>query len=433
LEATAAGDRRIDDLLTVLEVTRRLAATSELQPLLEAVEQSARKVLDCERASLFLHDPATDELISRVATGTGGGGVRFPAGAGIAGSAFRSGSTINVPDAYADPRFNPEVDRRTGYRTRSMLTCPLRGWEGEIVGVLQVLNKSGGPFDAWDEVLAGALGAQAGVAVQRQLLLDEYAKKRRFERDLDLARAIQQALLPRKAPTVPGFDVAGWNRPADETGGDYFDFQTTAGGSLALTVADVSGHGIGPALVVAECRALFRAALAQTADPEQVVVRVNDVLCDDLADGRFVTAFLGVLDPAAARLDYVSAGHGPVYHYRAAADAFDELPPQGCPLGILPGDAFAPAGRVDLAPGDFVAVLTDGFFEWCDPSETCFGVDRLRDQLRADRHRDGAAMIASLVGAVTSFAAGAPQRDDLTAVVVKRSEGRFEDQGNRIS
>jgi GAF domain-containing protein len=201
-EANIAPDGRIADLLAVLEVTRRLAATSELQPLLEVIEQSALKVLDCERASVFLHDRTTDELYSRVATG--GRPVRFPASLGFAGGVFRSGQVANVPDAYADPRFNPAVDRQTGFRTRSILTCPLSGWDNTTVGVLQVLNKRSGPFDTWDEILAQTFGAQVGVAVQRQLLLEEYERKRRYERALEIARQIQQGLLPGRSPQRAG-------------------------------------------------------------------------------------------------------------------------------------------------------------------------------------------------------------------------------------
>src|SRR5262245_61586727 len=118
-------DRRIHDLLTILEIARRLAATTDLQALLESVVRSTTLVLDCERASVFLHDPRSNELYSRVATEKLE--VRFPATLGIAGAAFRSGSVLRIDDAYADPRFNPDVDRKTGFRTRSILTCPLVG------------------------------------------------------------------------------------------------------------------------------------------------------------------------------------------------------------------------------------------------------------------------------------------------------------------
>src|SRR5262249_33968002 len=270
---------------------------TELGPLLAAVGESCLRVLDCERSTIFLYDRARDQLYSRVATGLGPGPdggaareIRFPADRGIAGEAFRSGAVVNVPDAYADARFNAEVDRQTGYHTRNLLTCPLRGLDGAPVGVLQLLNKRGGGFGPWDEELIQAFGAQAGVALQRQLLLEEFAEKQRIQADLATARAIQQHLLPARAPVLAGFDLAGWNRPADRPGGDFFDFMGLPEGRVAITLADVTGHGIGPALLAAECRALVRACLALTPDLDAVVARVNDLLAADVPEDRFVTA-----------------------------------------------------------------------------------------------------------------------------------------------
>jgi phosphoserine phosphatase len=412
------SERRVADLLAVLDVSRQLAASPELQPLLEAIEQSALRVLDCERASVFLHDPSTDELSSRVATGVTE--VRFPAGLGLAGAVFRRGESINVPDAYADPRFHSEIDRRTGFRTRSILTCPLVGWDGTTVGVLQALNKRGAAFDAWDEVLARTLSAQAGVAVQRQLLFEESARAEQFARELDIARQIQQALMPRQAPQVSGFDIAGWNRPADETGGDFFDFHELAEGRWAVTVADVCGHGIGPALVAAECRAFVRATLVHTCQPDQVLAQVNRLLCDGLPEDRFVTAFFALLTRDPSRLEYVSAGHGPILHLSGATGSFRELEPQDIPLGIRPGTRFGPPEAIEFAPGDLLAIVTDGFFEWPNPRGECYGLARLRDQVRRHRDQPAAAIIHTLHQGVLEFTAGAAQLDDLTAVVIKR-------------
>jgi phosphoserine phosphatase len=414
----SATQKQVADLLTVLEVSRRLTATPELQPLLELIEQSALRVLDCERASVFLYDPRTDELYSRVATGVGE--VRLPAGSGIAGEVFRTGSVVNVSEAYDDPRFHAEIDRQTGFTTRSILACSLLGFDNDSrVGVLQVLNKRNGPFDAWDEVLVRTFSTQAGVAVQRQLYYEEREQRERFEYDLEIAREIQQALLPKHPPLVEGFDIAGWNQPADATGGDFFDFQERPGGNLAVTVADVSGHGIGPALVVAECRAFLIATLQQIDEPLSVVTQVNRVICDNVPDDRFVTMFFGLLQPRASRLEYVSAGHGPVFFYSRAAGRFRELRVQGCPLGVTRRNYAAP-GVVAFEPGDFLAIVTDGFFEWTNARREPFGTDRLLDRIHRDRDLPAAAMIQSLYRAVRDFAGDVPQLDDVSAVVIKK-------------
>ena len=191
---TPPHTRQIEDLQALLQVTRELAANTELLPLLTCVEHAARRVLGCERATVFLYDTATDELVSQLATGVEE--IRFSADRGIAGEVVRTGQVIHVPDAYADARFNPEIDRRTGFRTHNLLSFPLLGMDNRTVGVLQVLNKRSGDFTAWDREVVQALGAQVGVAVQRQMLMDAHAEKLRLQRDLNIARQIQQGLLP---------------------------------------------------------------------------------------------------------------------------------------------------------------------------------------------------------------------------------------------
>ena len=153
---------RVENLTTLLAVTRHMAASTEWVPLLEAVVQAARQVLDCERATVFLYDACTDELYSKVATGARD--IRFAAGCGIAGEAIRTGSVINVPDAYADPRFNREVDKQTGFRTRNLLTFRLTGYDGETVGVLQALNKLHGVFTPSDAPVRGSGSQVVGLS-----------------------------------------------------------------------------------------------------------------------------------------------------------------------------------------------------------------------------------------------------------------------------
>ena len=309
MSAPEAG-KRLDDLNKVLAISRSMVAATELDSLLRLIIDRGMELLDAERASLFLYEPQREELFSRIAAGEDE--IRFPADRGIAGAAVKTGRTINVPDAYADGRFNPDIDRVTGFRTRNILAVPLRDYEGKLVGVLQVLNKRAGAFQDYDITLAETLAAQAGVAIQRATLIEHYLEKQRLERAMQLAREIQQGLFPRGAPAVCGFDIAGFCEPADATGGDTYDFMPLPGGQWVLFVADATGHGIGPALVIAETRAMLRAVSLQGPDVSAVLRIVNNLLIADLNAESFVTCFLGLLDPFARRLVYASAGHGPI-------------------------------------------------------------------------------------------------------------------------
>ncbi len=413
---------QLSDLNGVLEVARQLGATTDLHAMLTHVEQAARSVMDCERASVFLYDADKDELWGYVATGVEG--LRIPASRGISGEAVRSRRPINVPDAYADPRFNQDVDVRTGFRTRNLLTLPLMGVNDQVVGVLQMLNSRRGGFDAWDEQLAVTLAAQAGAAIQRQILLEQYAAKQKLENDLAIARSIQQQLLPSAPPRVEGFDIAGWNRPADQTGGDAFDFMPLPDGRLAITIADATGHGIGPALVIAECRALLRAVAWYSSDPDHIMARVNNILVDDLPRDRFVTCFFGLLDPVKRTLRYASAGHGPLLFFRASGNEIVELSATGIPLGVIANSPYTPAEPVRFDAGDMMVLVTDGFFEWLGLNREQFGMSRLVETISQHAALTADEIIQSLYRSVVQYGEGTTQQDDLTAVIIKATFGQ---------
>ena len=411
--------KRAGDLGRVLEISRALAATNDLDGLLRLIVERSMELLDAERATVFLYDAAANQVVSRVAAGAGE--IRSPADRGVAGATIRGGATIVVPDAYADERFNPEVDRKTGFRTRNILSVPLRDYQGGLVGVLQVLNKRSGAFDEADVDLGEVLAAQAGVALQRARLIEHFLEKQEMVRAMKIAREIQQGLLPAANPRICGYDVAGFCEPADQTGGDTYDFMPLPDGRWMLVVADATGHGIGPALVIAETRAMLRAlSRGDRAEAPTVLRNVNELLAADLGDSRFVTCFFGLLDPLAHRLSYASAGHGPLLFYRGADDSFAQVPATSLPLGIMSDAAYDEAVTHLFAPGDFAVVTTDGIFEAADPKGELFGIERVISLLRRDRAISGEKMIANLRDAVREFTAGRPQQDDLTAVVIRR-------------
>lgn len=242
----------------------------------------------------------------------------------------------------------------------------------------------------------------------------------KMEKNLEIARTIQEGLLPRTEPTVAGFDIAGWNKPADETGGDYFDWQDLGDGRLALTIADVSGHGIGPALCTASCRAYTRSLFDAGADVRSLLDRLNRHMCADLPPGKFVTLAAGVLEASEASLDLISAGHGPLLFYISAENRFRSYDAQGVPLGLLSSFGYAPSQRIRFASGDILALVTDGFVEWANEEGQEFGEKRLEEVIKENRHRPAASIISELHQSVMSFAGAAPQQDDLTVVIVKR-------------
>ena len=238
--------------------------------------------------------------------------------------------------------------------------------------------------------------------------------------DLDIARSIQQDLLPAQSPILENFDVAGWNQPADQTGGDYFDWQSLPDGRLAISLGDATGHGIGPALVSALCRAYARASLVIDDEHHQVLDRLNRLLADDLSANRFVTFALVLLDPMTSEVEILSAGHGPIVRYQHATRKVENLEAQGIPLGMIAGVSYEKALVRRLAPNDMIVLVTDGFYEWENPNGDEFGLHRLESVILQSHDCSAEEVIARLRFSVEDFCGGTEQKDDLTAVVLKR-------------
>ncbi len=272
-------------------------------------------------------------------------------------------------------------------------------------------------------LLASGLVAAAVAGQIRRHVAGALREARRVERmtsELETARAIQQALLPKDTPELGDFEIAGWNKPADQTGGDYYGWSRLPDGRTAFALADVTGHGISSALVASTCHAYSRASMGKESDLSAIVTGVNRLLCADLPPGRLVTMVAGALDPATGRVQLLSAGHGPLLLYSARDGRVDSYGAHGVPLGVFGGMAYGPPQEILLGPGDMLVLVTDGFFEWTNSRDEDFGFERLNAAICAGRGYPPGRLIAHLHEAVTSFTGGTPQNDDLTAVVLKR-------------
>ena len=271
-------------------------------------------------------------------------------------------------------------------------------------------------------LVAGAVAREIRKHVHAALREAEVRREmERLQRDMDIARSIQQGLLPGGPPHLAGYEIAGWSHPADKTGGDYFDWQELPDGSVIVMLADVTGHGIGPALLAAVCRAYARASFGLGEGLRTSMERINRALLADLSEGRFVTFVAAACRPGSGRVQLLSAGHGPLFVYHLQAGATSQLDPQGLPFGIVPDFAADPPHEIDLLPGDMIVLATDGFFEWVNSAGEQFGTARLAAAIRSTSALPPREIIAGLYDAVVAFSAGTPQKDDLTAVIIKRT------------
>ncbi len=435
-------------LMRMLEVAQQLSRPFELRALLEQIIDAGRDVLQADRGSVFLYDAELKELYTVVAHGVKG--IRFSIEKGIAGECARTGQIINVPDCYADPRFNQDVDRETGYRTNCLITVPLIDLDDQMVGVMQLLNAERGRFDAEDEKLAVLLASQAASAIQRVMLLGDRDERLKLERELDLARRIQMGVLPRELPRCPGYELAIYSEPAEQTGGDILDIvempetASIAGSSagfannsivgnepgdngqgsapLFLLLADATGHGVGPAISVTQVRAMLRVGLRLSAGLDDLFTHINSQLTDDLASDRFVTAFMGILNPKRHAIYYHAAGQAPLLHFHAADQSCEVLQASTIPLGIMDDPPLDPVEPIQIEPGDVFALLTDGFYEYQNPAGEEMGDQHVAEVIRQHHDKSAQAILDAILAALDDYAQGMPQLDDTTAIILKRTE-----------
>jgi len=301
-----------------------------------------------------------------------------------------------------------------------MLTLPLIGDDDQLVGVLQVVNRREGVFGRDEEAVAAALAAQCAVAMQRAHMTEKLVATEALRHEIALAREVQMATLPTSPPSVPGYDLAGIFQPADETGGDTYDFVPCGDGALYVLMGDATGHGVGPALSATQVRAMLRVAQRMGATLDDAFRHINDQLVDDLPGDRFVTAFLGRLDPAAHTIDYHSGGQGPLLLFRAADGACDLFPPTTFPMGAISLPTMRPPERLHMEPGDVFALLSDGIYEYENRNGEQFGDEGVARVLRAHRGASMTEVLEAILSEVKAFADGAPQLDDVTVVLLRR-------------
>ena len=275
-------------------------------------------------------------------------------------------------------------------------------------------------------LLMGALSA--GVAVEIRTHVEAALREaetlhqlKQVEHELQIARSIQESLLPKGRPQIAGFQIAGWSRSADDTGGDFYDWKKLRDGRWVVVLADVTGHGIGPAILASVCRAYSRASFNVRDRLETMLKNINQAFAEDLTPERFATFVAAVCEEGSDQIELLSAGHGPIFVYSSHNQSFRLMEAQALPMGILPDLWDAVPVKLNLKAGDVVLLITDGFFEWENSAGQEFGSERLAAVVRQFSDREPEIIIAELYDSVLKFAQGTPQQDDLTAVLIKRT------------
>lgn len=436
LDSFAAAKQRVGSpgqqeaaLAVIGEVTDSIVSEGSLEEVLDGIVRATAELLSADRGSLMLIDPDGQQMRIHASVGIPASIVecaRTRLGSGIAGQCAAGGEAVLIRDIRELRRLvRSRRPRLSRYRTESAICVPLR-IRSETLGVLNINDRRDGKeFTQEDLFVAQIIARQAAVALSNSRLTAQAAEAAAAHRSLEIAREIQQSLIPPDLK-VPGASISGHSVACEGAGGDYVDFWTPseaeplAHGSVHLAIGDVSGHGVGAAMVMAGGRAFLRALLAQSSDLSVVMERLNRLISRDLQNGHFMTLFVCRFDAAAETLTYASAGHDPPLLQRARSQKQVALEATGPPLGVLEEVRF-PTRRVRVSPGDLVVLTTDGVWEARNPRRESFGRERLTLALRELAEGDPREIIREIERRVVAYVHPLPLADDLSLIVLRHA------------
>jgi len=390
----------------------------ELGLLLEKITAGIRGYLACEEASIFIYDEEKEELAFETATGAKAEQLKrivLKKGQGVAGWIAAERRGVIIDDCSLDPRHAAMADRKTHFQTRSLLGVPVL-MAGRLLGVLEAVNKKRGRFNRADLRLLEDMAAFLAIPLQNAVLIRRMLEKEKIEKELQIARDIQQSFLRQEPAPHPGLDVAFLNIPSSKVGGDYYEAMPLGGSTAVFSVHDVAGHGIPAALLMSVFRSSFIYMLRQGDGIAAVISHLNRLIAETTEANLYVTSFTCKVDAADGSLEYINAGHPPPLVVRGGeALALDE----GClAVGMFP-EAEYPVSGFRLLPGDVLVLFTDGVIEATNDGGEEYSRERLTTAAIALRHLPASDLQASLLADIRGFCGRDEFADDLTLMIVK--------------
>lgn len=377
-------------MIHVEDITNRKIAEAELRKLFNAVEQTADSVIITNKKTYIEYVNPAFETTTGYSREEVIGQKADILKSGQHDQAFYNNlwKTISSGKAFRDTIINKKKNGEI-YWSQQTIT-PMKDTQGNITNYVSVLKD-----------------------------ITDLKKRQEHEMQLHIARELQQRLYKASNIDVPGFDISGRTYPALETSGDYYDFIHMPDGSLGLVIGDVSGHGIGPALLMSATRAYMRAFIKTESDPGKILTWINRELKNDLDDEHFVTLIFARIDVKNKTLEYASAGHVPAYLLDCSGKVRHVLESTGIPLGVLKEYEFPKSDAIKLNTDDLIVFLTDGIIEAEKEEDNQFGHDRTLDVIKQHLQKSAELIIKKLYQAVRSFSKNHLQEDDITAIVCK--------------
>ena len=404
-------------LETVADIAREIVRDKPIEALLDSILEMCVDKTGAERAAIMLLGEegklTPQAYLSRARLHS-----KFAISSSIARKAIEENQAILIKDVAGDDNIQMS-ESIASLKIRSAICTPL--WNGErTVGVLYVdTTKPERQFGELDLLFFSSLSGMIAEKIQNAMLADIAREKRRLDAELEIATEIQNRLFPAEIPRVSGYDLSAFNRSCTEVGGDYFDI-IALGDRIGIAIADVAGKGIGAAMLMSNLQAMLQVRSVETPDPAELLRRMNFDLIKRVGEGRFITLFYMTLDPESGRIRYSNAGHNPPFRLDKQGD-LTPLEVSGMPLGILPDIAYENY-ETALGPGEVLLLYSDGITECMNKAGDLFGEERLDRVLRESAHGDAHSIRGAIFSAVDTFRENEPYSDDMTLIVLKRSD-----------
>lgn len=416
-------DHKYHEMNFLHEISQKISEKKPLATLLYEIMESSKMVMNAEASSLLLYNPDEKKLQFQVATGEKGKMVskfNVDLGVGIAGWVAKHKKPLLIKDCYNDPRFSPEYDKRTKFKTKSMICVPLVR-KKQLLGVMQVINKKDGNiFNESDLTIFETLAGQCAISIENAKLIEIQVETEALERELETAREIQEKLLPSSLPEYEDIRIAAKLIPAKMVGGDYFNIFKINDKESLFFIADVSGKGIPAALIVStiySCLVTYLKMNERNFDLLTMVSSMNKVLLDATTIDKYATCWFGLYNHETNKLVSVNAGHNPPYIFNLNSDAPQSLHKGGIFLGFI--DGSYKKEEVQMQPGNVLVFFTDGVTEAWNKKEEEYEEFRLIEVINKHKFSDADKILAEIEKDVQKHVGKADQSDDITCVVVK--------------
>jgi sigma-B regulation protein RsbU (phosphoserine phosphatase) len=404
-------DQRIKELLLLERAAKKINSILDTEILLEEIVGDVLQTFGYTRSGVLLIDNATNELVIAAVRGWTVNyhkkGERFKIGEyGMVGHVAQSGKTLYAPDVSKNQYYQVSEES-----TKSELDIPLKVRE-KLIGVFNVQHQETHAFSAERIQMLETLADHISIAIENSRLFQkEHLEKERMSDELKEAKNIQMKLFPENSPVIPGFKIDGICIPCREVGGDWFDFISFDDGRLGIVLADVSGKGMGAALLMSSTRSILRLVADSNNSPGEVLKKINNVLIKDFPTAKFVTMVYAILDPAKKSLVFANAGHLYPLYINSGKTEFLKTD-TGTPLGISEG--FFSECKVDLPAGSKIIFYTDGVTEAMNINFEEYGTNRF-----STVSQSAALSLQNILDDVNKFTAGNPATDDITLVMIE--------------